>query len=40
MYGNAQLQVLPDPDGDGLAVAVQVCALRHHMQRIEQLSHA
>jgi hypothetical protein len=39
MNGNAQLQLLTDLDGDGLSVTVQVRALRHHMQRIEQLSH-
>ena len=39
MYWNAQLQVLPDLDGDGFPVAVQIGALSHYMQRIEQLSH-
>jgi hypothetical protein len=39
MNGNAQLQLLPYLDGNGLSVAVQVCTLSHHMQRVEQLSH-
>jgi hypothetical protein len=39
MYGNAQLQFLPDLDGNGLSIAVQVGALSHHMQCIKQLSH-
>jgi hypothetical protein len=39
MHWNAQLQFPLDLDCDGLAIAVQVSALRHDMQRVEQLSH-
>ena len=39
MNRHAQLQLLPELDGNGLAVAVQVGTLRHNVQRIEQLSH-
>jgi hypothetical protein len=39
MHGNSQLQLPVHLDRDGLAIAVQVSALRHDMQRVEQLSH-
>jgi hypothetical protein len=39
MYWNAQFQIVANLDRDRLTVAVQICALSHHMQRIKKLSH-
>jgi len=39
MHWNAQLQLIANLDRNRLTVAVQVRALGHHMQCVEQLSH-
>jgi hypothetical protein len=39
MHGNAQLQFVANLDRDRLAVALQISPLRHHVQRVEKLSH-
>jgi hypothetical protein len=39
MDGNTQLQLVTNLDRDCFAIAVQVRALSHYVQGIEQLSH-